>query len=81
MNRPAYSEFHDKIIIFSKLYLHEWKKNYNDPNVLDGEQWGIELKLAGGRVRKYGGSSAFPPYWAELKKTFRPFFKEAGIKF
>ena len=67
--------------LFSKLYLHEWKKNYVDPNVLDGEQWELELKLSGGRVRNYGGSNAFPPYWAELKTTFRPFFKEAGVKF
>lgn len=67
--------------LFSKLYLHEWKKNYVDPNVLDGEQWELELKLSGGRVRNYGGSNAFPPYWAELKTMFRPFFKEAGVKF
>lgn len=67
--------------LFSKLYLHEWKKNFVDPDILDGEQWELELKLTGGRVRNYGGSNAFPPYWAELKTTFRPFFKEAGIKF
>ena len=67
--------------LFSKLFLHEWKKNFVDPDILDGEQWELELKLTGGRVRNYGGSNAFPPYWAELKTTFRPFFKEAGIKF
>ena len=67
--------------LFSKLYLHEWKKNFVNPNVHDGEQWKLELKLDGGRVRNYGGSNAFPPYWPELKTTFRPFFKEAGIKF
>lgn len=67
--------------LYGKLYLHEWKKNFVDPCVLDGEQWELELKLTGSRVRNYGGSNAFPPYWAELKTTFRPFFKEAGIKF
>lgn len=79
MTEQEWNKLMDRL--FSKLYLHEWKKNYADPNVLDGEQWELELKLTGGRVRNYGGSNAFPPYWAELKMTFRPFFKEAGIKY
>ena len=79
MTEQEWNKLMDRL--FSKLYLHEWKKNYVDPNVLDGEQWELELKLSGGRVRNYGGSNAFPPYWAELKTTFRPFFKEAGVKF
>ena len=79
MTEQEWNKLMDRL--FSKLYLHEWKKNYADPNVLDGEQWELELKLTGGRVRNYGGSNSFPPYWAELKTTFRPFFKEAGIKY
>lgn len=67
--------------LYCKLHLHEWKKNYFDPCVLDGEQWELEIKLTNGRVRNYGGSNAFPPYWRELKSTFRPFFKEAGIMY
>ena len=67
--------------LYSELYLHEWKKKYVDPDVCDGEQWELELKLTRGRVREYYGSNAYPPYWAELKTTFRPFFKEAGIEF
>ena len=65
--------------LYCKLYLHEWKKRYDDPCVLDGEQWELEIKLTGGRVRNYSGSNAFPPYWAELKTAFRPFFAEAGM--
>ena len=79
MTEQEWNKLMDRL--FSKLYLHEWKKNYVDPNVLDGEQWELDLKLTGGRVRNYGGSNAFPPYWAELKTTFRPFFREAGIKY
>ena len=67
--------------LFCKLYLHEWKKSFVAYDILDGEQWELELKLTGKRVRKFSGSNAFPPYWTELKTTFRPFFKEAGIKF
>lgn len=67
--------------LFSEMFLHEWKKNYSNLEILDGEQWGLELKLTGGRVRNYAGSNALPPYWTELKNTFRPFFSEAGIEF
>ncbi len=60
--------------LYCRLFLHEWKKEYNDWDVLDGEQWELEIRMTGGRVRNYGGSNAFPPYWNELKRTFKPFF-------
>ena len=47
---------------------------YQACNVLHGH-------ISSGRVRNYGGSNAYPPYWPELQRTFRPFFKEAGIEF
>lgn len=59
-----------------KLYENYYGKSYVDPYVLDGEQWGLEFQLTGRRVRNYGGSNAFPAYWAELKRTFTPFLKE-----
>ena len=61
--------------LYSELYLHEWKKRYEDPNVLDGEQWELEIKLTDGRRRYYCGSNEFPPYWKELKKLFKPYVK------
>jgi len=67
--------------LYSKLYLHEWKKRFNDWTILDGEQWDLEISLTHGRKRTYSGSNAYPPYWDELKSTFRPFFKEAGINY
>ena len=67
--------------LFTQLYLHEWKKNFVEPHICDGEQWDLELKLTGGRVRNYRGSNDFPPYWDELQATFRPFFQEAGIEY
>ena len=64
--------------LYCKLYLHEWKKKYENPLlVLDGEDWSLELKLTDGRVRNYRGMNAFPPYWKELKKAFLPFLKGA----
>lgn len=59
--------------LYSELYLHEWKKRYNNRNVLDGEQWSLEIRLTGGRKRTWSGSNDFPPYWKELKSLFKPF--------
>lgn len=67
--------------LFSELYLHEWKKNYDNREILDGVGWDLELALTRGRVKTYGGSNGFPPYWEELQATFRPFYLEAGIEF
>lgn len=59
--------------LYSHMYLHEWKKNYCDPYVLDGEDWMLEIKLTGGRERHYNGINDFPAYWKELKKLFQPY--------
>ncbi len=61
--------------LYSELYLHEWKKKFVNYNVLDGEQWELEIKLTGNRKRTYAGSNEFPPYWGELKAIFRPYVK------
>ena len=79
MTETEWKELLDKL--YCKMYLHEWKKDYIDPNILDGEQWELELKLTNRRVRNYSGSNAFPPYWRELKRIFRPYFREAGVIF
>jgi len=63
--------------LYCKLYVHEWKKNYHpDGCVLDGEQWELEIRLTGRRVRYYTGDNAFPPYWKELMQMFQPFLNE-----
>lgn len=67
--------------LYGKLYLHEWKKTFLNLDILDGEQWELEIHLTNGRVRNYHGSNAFPPYWSKLKAVFRPFFVEAGIRY
>ena len=61
--------------LYSELYLHEWKKDYDNFDVLDGEQWSIEITLTNHRKRTYEGSNAYPPYWPELKALFRPFLR------
>ena len=67
--------------LYGSLYLHEWKKSFVPEDiVLDGEQWELQIRLTGSRVRNYNGSNAFPPYWRELLTTFKPFFKEAEAR-
>lgn len=61
--------------LYGQLYLHEWKKEYVDLNVLDGTQWSLDINLTNNRVRHYYGSNDYPPYWSELKKIFRKFAK------
>lgn len=39
--------------LYGQLYLHEWKKEFVDPCVLDGIQWRLDIKLTKRRVRHY----------------------------
>lgn len=61
--------------LYTQMYLHEWKKRYVDPHILDGTQWELTISLKGKRVRNYYGSNDFPPYWKELTGIFRSFAK------
>lgn len=61
--------------LYSQLYLHEWKKSFVDPCVLDGTQWSLDISLTNKRKRSYSGSNDYPPYWNELLKIFREFAK------
>lgn len=61
--------------LYSDLHIHEWKKNYIDPSVLDGTQWELKIRLTNGRKRTYYGSNDYPPYWDELVKIFSGFAK------
>ncbi len=62
--------------MYGKLYLHEWKKRYEDSDAKDGEEWLLETTLAEGRIRTYKGYGAYPPYWKELLETFKPFLRK-----
>ena len=61
--------------LYSGLYLHEWKKGYDNVDILDGEQWSLEITLTNRRRRTYEGSNAYPPYWPELKALFQSFLR------
>lgn len=73
ISKKAWKEILDRL--YGPIYLHEWKKSYIDPAVMDGEQWSLEIGLTGKRKRSYSGSNAYPPYWNELLRIFRKFAK------
>ncbi len=56
--------------LYSRMYLHEWKRNYGKSDVVDGTQWRLHVKLTGNRRRNYSGSNDYPPYWKELVRVF-----------
>ena len=56
--------------LYSRMYLHEWRKNYGHSDAVDGTQWKLSVKLTGNRRRNYSGSNNYPPYWKELVKVF-----------
>lgn len=62
--------------LYCKMFLHEWKKEYADNSILDGEEWSLEIQMTEGRKEKYSGINAFPPYWKDLKSLFRSLEKK-----
>lgn len=61
--------------LYGRFYLHEWKKEYVDSQVMDGTQWELDIYLSGRRVRQYYGINDYPPYWPELMKMFQKYAK------
>ena len=59
--------------LYTNMFLHEWKKEYETIGIMDGESWTLEIKLEGHRERSYRGVNAYPPYWSELRKLLSPF--------
>ena len=61
--------------MLDKLYrdvrIHEWKKRYVNPDILDGTQWSINIELSDGQTISYYGSNEYPPRWEEFGKVFR----------
>lgn len=45
----------------SDIHIGEWKKDYDDPCVLDGIQWSIVFKYSDGKKRVFEGSNSYPP--------------------
>jgi hypothetical protein len=66
--------------LYEYMFVHEWKKKYVDPDVLDGTQWSLDIEMTGRRKRSYYGSNKYPPCWEELIKAFKEIAYARGGK-
>lgn len=64
--------------LFEELHICDWEREYCDWRILDGEQWGLELRAAGNRSLRISGSNDYPPEWEALLRLFRPFLRECA---
>ena len=78
-NRPAYAPFAKAEFLqgISGLHIGEWKKEYEDLEVLDGTQWSIEIEYEDDRKPVYiRGSNAYPNNFHELTEFLGIDFEE-----
>lgn len=68
-------------IIYSKLFIHEWNKEYVNNDILDGTQWSITFKLEDGKEIKYHGSNEYPAYWKEFLVFINKYAEFSGVIF
>ena len=68
---PSIKDWDDFWDTVDKLKVWNWKKDYNNDDVLDGTQWELTIKREGKRKRRIFGSNAYP----EPKGTFNSFIK------
>ena len=59
--------------LYCDLFVHEWEKEYNNPGILDGVKWTLNIQLTENRSIRIYGSNAYPPYYDELKELFSGF--------
>jgi hypothetical protein len=48
----------------------KWEKNYNNPHILDGTQWSLNIELDD-RIIEKSGSNAYPNEWEEFCNTIQ----------
>lgn len=59
--------------LYDQFFIAEWDKEYNNPDVLDGEQWELTIKFNDGNIVEYWGSNAYPKLFEELTFFFEEF--------
>lgn len=66
--------------LFDRLFVHEWKKSYVNPCVLDGTQWGLTLVFPDGKEWEIHGSNAYPPLWDAFYRRFHKYVHEMHVE-
>lgn len=69
---PAHYEGMTKSRFLAKLrllHIEDWDKEYMALDVLDGEQWDLEIRFSDGhRPLVISGSNAYPPHFRSLRR-------------
>ena len=71
MDKEEYGPYRKEDFIsgIKALHIGEWKRTYNDPLVMDGTQWGLDIYYNNGRKAvKISGSNAYPYNYEDLKE-------------
>lgn len=42
------------------IEIDKWNEEYNNPDILDGTQWSLDIEYNDGRGRHYSGSNMYP---------------------
>lgn len=70
--RPVHSEEMTKARFLARLrslHIEEWDREYVASNVLDGEQWELEIRFADGcKPLIISGDNAYPPHFKSLQR-------------
>ena len=61
----------DFISEIRSIHMGEWKKEYFNPDILDGTQWSVDIKYEDGKERHYSGSNMFPYNFSEFLSVVR----------
>ena len=67
--------------LFYQLYVHEWKQRYEDPGLLGGTYWSLELTMEDRYHHRILGSNDCPPLFDDLVELFRPFRKLKKVSY
>ena len=71
MDKEEYGPYRKEEFIsgIKALHIGEWKRTYNDPLVMDGTQWELDIYYNNGRKAvKISGSNAYPYNFDDLKE-------------
>lgn len=58
--------------LFEELFVLDWKDSYENPFVMDGQQWKLEITMEDGKELRYRGMNAYPVYWAKVLEVLDP---------
>lgn len=47
--------------LYGRVDLQDWNAEYFNPDILDGEQWELTIRMANGKTFEYSGSNKYPP--------------------